>query len=121
MITRFIARHWPLLACGAALVGLLIFSAVLRTQLDKAIAEKNAAVAEKNLRDELLRQQNEAVDELFRQRREDREAYLSGIRAANKQAIQLEVDAGQLLRLPSPPTRDAQCAAAEHLLRKELQ
>lgn len=64
-----------------------------------------------------LAQQNAAVDSLVVQRKEDREAYLAGIRAANGRAIKLEVDAERILALPTP---DDQCAATEAMLRKEL-
>lgn len=69
---------------------------------------------------QLLAQQNAGIEALSAQREEDRKAYLAGIRAADKQAVRLEIDAADILSLPSPATRDEQCTAAETLLRSEL-
>lgn len=120
MILTLLKKHWYvvalllLVAVQSARVG--YFS----TKLEKAEAERDNIATQLAWSRELLTTQSAAVDSLSKQREEDRKAYLAGIQAANKRAIQLEVSAERILSLPTPIDPANQCTAAEALLRKEL-
>lgn len=120
MILRFLKGNWAVLGLALALLGALTTLVVTNGKLSTARADIAALTAQKALLGQEIDQQNAGIDDLTKQREADRKAYLAGIQSANKRAVSLEVDAGTLLRLPSPATRDEQCAAAEALLLKEL-
>lgn len=119
MIATILKNNWYYIVVGLTVAALSLMLSIATDQRDDARSALATAQAQIALKDQLIAQQNEGIDRVVAQRAEDRKAYLEGIRAANRQAINLEVDAAELLRLPTPPA-DEQCAAAETLMRKEL-
>lgn len=120
MILDLARRYWSQLALGLALAAALFFLNSTKGDLSDANAKIATMTAEAALTKTMVEQQNAGIDALKATRDDDRKLYLAGLAAAGKQAVNLQVDAAELLRLPSPATRDEQCAAAEALLRKEL-
>lgn len=108
------------LTAAALLAVLVTVIGIKNSKIAQLEAERDNNATQLAWATELLTTQSAAVDSLSKQREEDRKAYLAGIQAANKRAIQLEVSAERILSLPTPPDPATQCTAAEALLRKEL-
>jgi hypothetical protein len=93
---------------------------VVVAQRDAARADLRAEkVITADLSGKLLAQ-NEAIDRMAEQAKENREVYLAGLAAANRRAVRLEVKAEDILSLPSPTTKDEQCEAARALLLENI-
>lgn len=95
-----------------AVIGMYIMAA----QRDEARAALRAEKAISADLAEKLMEQNEAVDKLEKAAKQNRDIYIAGLQAANRKAIRLEIDAEEILKLPSPETPDEQCEAARELL-----
>lgn len=120
MLMTLLKAHWPTILTFMGAVVLFVLANIALNQRDAARSEAAALKTELSLRDSVIEQQNAGIDRLAAQRKEDREAYLAGIRAANNRAVRLEVDAERILAMPAPRDPNEQCGAAAELLRKEV-
>jgi hypothetical protein len=115
MILRFLQTNWlgMLLVAGLSLIPILILNA----RLDATTADLRA---EKTLTASLsssLALQNKGIEAMAKAANANREAYEAGLKAAEKQAVRLTIEAEDILKLPPPPTPEQACEYAADVLR----
>lgn len=118
MLHKFLTTNWLGLLIGCLLTAALsaIPLAILNARLDARTAERDEARSQTTFLTEAINGQNAGIKALVDAAQQNREVYLAGLEAANRKAIRLEIDAEDILALPSPSTPNEQCEAAHALL-----
>lgn len=109
MIVKFLKDNLTYIMLIAAFGILFLRLEAVKNERDLLRLEKAVAIS-------AIEQQNEAIADWKEAAEGNREVYLAGLEAASRKAIRLEVDADEILSLPSPPTQPEQCEAARELL-----
>lgn len=118
---KFLTNYWPHLTIGGMLLGLSILCLLLSAQRDAARAERDLAQGRVEVLTTQIESQNEGIRQLAEASKQNRDVYLAGLKAAEKKAIRLTVEADDILALPAPTNPDEACEAAAGVLRKVTQ
>lgn len=114
-MTMFLRAYWRELVCAATILGLGIALAVTTAQRDAARAQRDLANTRVSTLSDQIKRQNEGIRQLAEAAKQNREVYLAGLRAAEKKAVRLTVEAEDILALPAPVPAD-RCQRAADLL-----
>lgn len=109
MIVKFLKDNLSYILMVCTFAALWLHIKAVESERDLLQIEKDIAVG-------IIERQNEAVAGWKAAAEQNREVYLAGLEAANRKAIRLEIDAEEILSLPSPSTPTEQCEAAHALL-----
>lgn len=105
----------PLIVLAVALVvGYFTF---LHQRIDTLTAQRDLARSQVSALSAQIEDQNDAVLALEAAAAQNREVYLAGLRAAEKRAVRLTVQAEDVLNLPPPQNPDEACEYAAGVLR----
>lgn len=120
-MTVFLKAYWRELICAATVLGLMIAVAVTTAQRDAARAQRDLANTRVAALSTQIDAQNDGIRKLAEAAKQNRDIYVAGLKAAEKRAIRLTLDADELLALPAPTNPDEACDAAAGVLRKVTQ
>jgi hypothetical protein len=116
MILRFLAGNWQWMALVATIVAGFLYITGLHSQIDARTAERDLARSQVSTLGKLIENQNDAVLALEAAAAMNRDVYLAGLKAAEKQAIKLEIKASDYLATPIPTDPAEACVVADHIL-----
>jgi hypothetical protein len=118
MIARFLSTNWLGLLVGALLTAALALvpTLLLNARLDAAQANLKTQKMLNVIMAERIETQNDAVLALEYAAAANRDVYLAGLKAAEKQAVRLEIKAADYLSMPTPTDPQEACRVADQIL-----
>lgn len=116
MIARFLDQYGSLLLMGIAAAALGAYILILNGRIDTVTAERDLARTQVTALTNNIENQNGAIEAWKAAADSNREVYLAGLEAAGRKAVRLEIQADDILAMPSPLTTEEQCEAAHQLL-----
>lgn len=121
MILKFLKGNWAFIGMTLIASLALMFGYMTMLKLDACSANLKA---EKTLTASLsasIERQNAAVKALVDASKQNREIYLAGLKAAEKKAVRLEIDAADILNQQPPADPQFRCQWAADVLRDVTQ
>lgn len=116
MILRFLSGNWQWMALVAALVAGFLYITGLHTQIDARTSERDLARSQVAGLGKQIEDQNDGILALEAAAAANRDVYLAGLKAADKQAVRLEIKAADYLTMPTPDDQQEACRVADHIL-----
>jgi hypothetical protein len=118
MIARFLSTHWLGMLVGALIAAALALvpALMLNARLDARTAERDAARFQVAALGKQIENQNDAVLALEAAAAMNRDVYIAGLKAAEKQAVRLEIKAADYLSMPTPTDPQEACRVADRIL-----
>ena len=116
MILRFLSGNWQWMALVATLVAGFLYITGLHTQIDARTAERDLARSQVEGLGKQIEDQNDGVLALEAAAAMNRDVYLAGLKAAEKQAVKLEIKASDYLAAPIPTDPQEACRVADQIL-----
>lgn len=116
MIALFLRNNWQWLIGAAVSIALGVSLLLVKAQLDATRADLRAEkVLTSGLSDQ-IEDQNQQIANWKAASEANREVYLEGLAAANRQAVRLEIKAEDYLNMPIPSDPVEACVVAKEIL-----
>jgi hypothetical protein len=116
MILELIKKYWWDAALILAVVVLQTALLLKSREADLYKAERDAARTLVVTMSDQIEDQNAGIQALADVAKQNRDVYLAGLKAAEKRATRLTVEAEDILALPTPTNPDEACVAAAGVL-----
>lgn len=121
MILRLLQANWPFIGMTLIASLALMFGYMTMLKLDTCSANLKAEQVRTASLSASIQRQNDGINALVQASKQNREVYLAGLKAAEKKAVRLEIDAADILNRQPPADPQFRCQWAADVLRDVTQ